>query len=336
MSDLMRRGLLAVWVVLLAGPLIVMRLPERPYLLDMVAQVAVYGYGGAAVMGLLMLGLRKWSWAAVTCVSVSVFAGMNVGNHWPRVGVASGTPDSAHRDVRVVTFNAGGGLAIDEARFEQWLEDKKIDVVSLVECGEYWHRSPVAECSFRSSGKDGAVVYTRRMAQQVGDWQPRDENGAIKVAIWPDIRILRVQIDDACSCLFMNVYLPSPRTKQRWQTALKSITECARQLPTLRRDGLPIIAAGDFNSTPNGRAYQTFQAVYGIIDACPNIFRCGTIPAWLPLYAGLPIDHIMVSPDVRVIDYQVGPDVGSDHRPVFAIVRVPTEPPPVGRNPIHE
>lgn len=321
-----------VWVVLLVGPLIAMRLPERPYLLDMVAQVAVYGYGAAAIMGLVMLSLRKWSWAAATCVSGMLFAGISVGNHWPRVGVASGSPDAMHRDIHLVSFNAGGGLNIDEAKFERWLEDKRIDIVSLVECGNYWHRSPVAECCFRSSGKDGAAVYTRRMAQQVGDWRPRDENGEINVVIWPNIRFLRVQIDDACSCLVMNVYLPSPRTKQRWRTALESITECARQLPALRRVGLPIIAAGDFNSTPNGRAYQTFQAVYRLIDACPKIFRCGTIPTWLPLSAGLPIDHIMVSPDVSVIDYEIGPDVGSDHRPVFAIVRVPTEPTAAGRN----
>lgn len=326
-----------VWVALLTGPLIVMRLQERPYLLDMIAQVAVYGYGGAAIVALFMLRLRKWSWAAVTCVGGLLFAGISVGNHWPRVGVASGTPDAMHRDIHLVSFNAGGGLNIDEAKFERWLEAKRIDIVSLVECGNYWHRSPVAECGFRTSGnKDGAVIYTRRLAQQVGDWRPRDEKGGIKVAIWPNIRFLRVQIDDACSCLVMNVYLPSPRTKQRWRTALESITECARQLPALRSDGLPIIATGDFNSTPNGRAYQTFQAVYRLIDACPKIFRCGTIPAWLPPYTGLPIDHIMVSRDVSVVDYEVGPDVGSDHRPVFAIVRVPTEPAPAGQNPIRE
>lgn len=32
------------------------------------------------------------------------------------------------------------------------------------------------------------------------------------------------------------------------------------------------------------------------------------------------IDHILVTPSVRVLDQRVGPDVGSDHRPVLATV----------------
>jgi endonuclease/exonuclease/phosphatase family metal-dependent hydrolase len=37
----------------------------------------------------------------------------------------------------------------------------------------------------------------------------------------------------------------------------------------------------------------------------------------------IPIDHVVVSPEVRVTDRRVGPDVGSDHLPVEATLAIP-------------
>jgi endonuclease/exonuclease/phosphatase (EEP) superfamily protein YafD len=34
----------------------------------------------------------------------------------------------------------------------------------------------------------------------------------------------------------------------------------------------------------------------------------------------LPIDHTLVSPGVRVVQREVGPDLGSDHRPVTTTI----------------
>lgn len=79
----------------------------------------------------------------------------------------------------------------------------------------------------------------------------------------------------------------------------------------------PFIVAGDFNTTPWGRAYASAP---GTRAGDPRF--AGTFPAMLgPL--GLPIDHIRFGGGLKLTDYREGPDVGSDHLPLFATFALP-------------
>ena len=88
----------------------------------------------------------------------------------------------------------------------------------------------------------------------------------------------------------------------------------------LRVDGpSPFIVMGDFNSTPWGRAYAS---VPGTRAGDPRFE--GTFPAILgPL--GLPIDHIKFGRGLVLTDYHAGPDIGSDHLPLFATFALPEQ-----------
>ena len=44
--------------------------------------------------------------------------------------------------------------------------------------------------------------------------------------------------------------------------------------------------------------------------------------------AMLPLDHVLLSPEFAVRDFRVGPDIGSDHRPLVVEVAVPPHPAP--------
>jgi len=76
----------------------------------------------------------------------------------------------------------------------------------------------------------------------------------------------------------------------------------------------PFVLAGDFNATPWCPAFRLIPGR-----------RVGAYllkPTWfsnLPLL-GLPIDHIMVSPNLKVSAYRVAPSTGSDHRALMARV----------------
>lgn len=78
----------------------------------------------------------------------------------------------------------------------------------------------------------------------------------------------------------------------------------------------PFLIAADLNATPGSRAYNLLPGK-----------RIGD-PRWETTYAGfgpmrlgLSIDHFLVSKQVGVTEYELGPDTGAKHRPLFAAIR---------------
>ncbi len=89
------------------------------------------------------------------------------------------------------------------------------------------------------------------------------------------------------------------------------------QLAPLARE--PFLVAGDFNATPWTPAFADIpgRRVGAYLFA----------PTWLsklPL-VGLPIDHVLGSPTLKVSRYEVGPNLGSDHRALLARVHLPAK-----------
>lgn len=83
-------------------------------------------------------------------------------------------------------------------------------------------------------------------------------------------------------------------------------------------DSERLILAGDFNSTPWSFARQREDAALGIERRTRGMF---TWPSHgLPGFPILPIDHIYAGPGWRTVEVTRGPDLGSDHYPVVAIL----------------
>ncbi|MBU6452353.1 MAG: endonuclease/exonuclease/phosphatase family protein, partial [Cyanobacteria bacterium REEB67] len=83
----------------------------------------------------------------------------------------------------------------------------------------------------------------------------------------------------------------------------------------------PRIVIGDFNCGPWSPAFQTLldsglkdsELSHGIQPSWP--VRSSTLNlALIPL---IPIDHVLTSTDVQVLERTVGPSLNSDHLPVF-------------------
>lgn len=99
-------------------------------------------------------------------------------------------------------------------------------------------------------------------------------------------------------------------------------------VPELRKLDGPKIIAGDFNATPWSYTVNRIAKASGTATV-PNIG--GT---WLPIglpanftaWIGLPIDHVLVSPEIETPVGSSRPDVGSDHLPLRLDFSVP---PPV-------
>lgn len=93
----------------------------------------------------------------------------------------------------------------------------------------------------------------------------------------------------------------------------------------VERDGIPAVVAGDFNLTADGAIYRESWSPYW------NAFSESGLGFGYTRYTerfGARIDHVLAGPGWRPRRCRVGPDVGSDHRPVIAELRFePSRPP---------
>lgn len=79
--------------------------------------------------------------------------------------------------------------------------------------------------------------------------------------------------------------------------------------------GSPSIVAGDLNASPWSSALRAV-APAGLRRAT------GLQPTWPGRFPVIPIDHILTSDAWQVVASGLGPAIGSDHRPVFAVLSI--------------
>ena len=106
----------------------------------------------------------------------------------------------------------------------------------------------------------------------------------------------------------------------RWKEQL------ARLGQEVRADPLPTVVAGDFNATYGHKPFRDLLAT-GLREAHMEVGR-GLAVTWPrggrvlpPIYR---LDHVLVSPDVAVLEAKEGVGRGSDHRPVIADLALPS------------
>lgn len=88
---------------------------------------------------------------------------------------------------------------------------------------------------------------------------------------------------------------------------------------------VPVVLAGDFNATLDHAQFRRLLRM-GHLDAASQVGH-GLVPTWAPAPGGrpalLPFDHVLVDPRCAVISTATYPLSGSDHRALYAELRLP-------------
>lgn len=120
-------------------------------------------------------------------------------------------------------------------------------------------------------------------------------------------------------CLLMAAH-PQPPIAADWSARRDAQLAAIGDLAAT--EARPVIVAGDLNATPWSHGFRQLVRLRGLGDSAVGHGVQATWNArrWVPR---IPIDHVVVSPEVRVISRRVGPDVGSDHLPIEATLAIP-------------
>lgn len=229
---------------------------------------------------------------------------------------AAATPHSTAPPLALVTLNVHR-LNPDRSAAVAYLRDRAADVVVSIEVDEPW-------AAALSSLDD---LYPHRLVV------PRDDNfGLAVLSRWPleDARAVELggtprpnivtRVRHAAGPFLLVATHPTPPYSAA--ASLENLAQLMAVADVAAAATLPCIVAGDFNATPWSHAYRTFAARCGLRDTA---LGRGVQPTWNARLAvpRIPIDHVFASPDVTVLDRRIGPDVGSDHFPVEAVLVLP-------------
>lgn len=216
--------------------------------------------------------------------------------------------DGRARLLRVATLNVRQGNDAPE-KVVRWFEQMDPDVIVMQ---EMWRlkRPPFDDLLARYPhrvGEESIVILSKHPIQSQGQitragFQPWNST----LARWAQIAVGGVPVE------ILAVHPARPFYPDLQQHDMESITRFVQS-----RHGA-LVVAGDFNQTPWTQTLRRFTDITGL--GALNTYH----PTWpmrrdtlrlLPLF---PIDNIFISSQLAVIDLELAPDLGSDHRAIAA------------------
>jgi endonuclease/exonuclease/phosphatase (EEP) superfamily protein YafD len=104
-----------------------------------------------------------------------------------------------------------------------------------------------------------------------------------------------------------------------WPWPFGQARDIASRAPLLAGLTRPVLVAGDFNAAPWSVAVRAYAAASGTapVSGIGATWLHRALPQALTPFAGLPLDNVLVSSDVAVVEARRLPSTRSDHRPVL-------------------
>ena len=280
-----------------------------------------FATAGAGVLLVAALALRAsgLAWGAAMLAGVNALL-LGLPLLWSaepaeRAAVGQALASSDGRDLKIVTFNMAFGDANAVARF---LLQEDPDIVLLQEVGAR-HAEALRGLLARRYPHGQSCAHLHRCAAAIfakRGWVATGREGSSEDG--PEMIWARFDDPEFGRFRVVGVHLTLPYRAER-QT--RQVDRLIALRGTLTE---PAILAGDFNMTPWSYRLQRLLATAGLrrhatflrswpTDRHPQ-FRLPA-PAFL-------IDHVVTTPDIRSVSIRTGPNLGSDHLPVIARLRL--------------
>lgn len=237
------------------------------------------------------------------------------------------SPDST-RDVTVMTLNARGGSTLS-ATLTDLLLGSQLDALAIQECGAELGRQVEALQNWHTDSRDGLCLVSRYPITTVSAM----EREAFRVAGGAALVVTYRLETEPVPLHLTNLHLETPRAgleriragqldegiptlEQKSSLRELELRRAARRANEFPR---PQIVVGDFNTPPESPIYREAWSEWtNAFSVAGRGFGYTRMNGWIRAR----IDHILVDKSLNVIRAWAGPDVGSDHKPMIATVRL--------------
>jgi len=277
-------------------------------LMSFTPQVAAAG--PLAALGLRLAGRRG---PATTAVLASAALGLVVRSR----GVPRRQPEAGGPTLRVLTLNLLVGRADPEAVVDRvrqadldvlFVQELTLDAQTRLKQSGLEDLLPHAQVEHKDGGPRGSGIYSRFPLREGTPLPPTFAAQPTAVLELPDGQ----EVELIC------VHPRAPALERGGSVAWRS------ELGLLPAPGkLPRLVAGDFNATPDHAAFRDILR-RGYADAAIQtgtaLTRTWGRPGKEPW---LTLDHVLASRGCAVLACSVHPIPGSDHRAVYAKIRLP-------------
>lgn len=259
----------------------------------------------ACVLVLLFALIRRRTWMVLVAL-VSLLWNAQIIHAFHQT--AEKIETKAGKPLRVMTFNVMTGNENHVAAIEHVLK-ADADIVCLLEVDETWRMSlePLRvkyphRVEEMNDGNFGIACYTRL---------PLKSSEVRRFTIWALPTVLLNLDHLGVPLTFIGTHPIPPMSglnAQEWRSQLSQLGTIAASI-----EG-EVIVAGDLNATPWCEGMRLLRGKSGLQ------FR-SVDPVWPPTWGlmlpvMIPIDHVLVKGGLSIQKRVIGPDLGSDHRPV--------------------
>jgi endonuclease/exonuclease/phosphatase (EEP) superfamily protein YafD len=294
------------------------------------SEPAIPALAAAALAGLLWLALpaprRPASAGPLALVAVVLWSAMLAPEAAGRLVQKRG-PAGADT-LKVVQFNLWQDDWTHTSEKTAWLRKEDPDVILMQEVsgGSIWLLANLAPAYPYRTGCEyvrytcSLMILSKRKPTQIGQSLGEQPGSG-----WAWARFSSPGGDYAVA----TIHAPWPLLDGAQQKTLARLGEDVKRL---KSDA--VILTGDFNATPWSAPLRSFDRDSGLsrntrmTPTWPSpALGHGRLPSPVPL---LPIDHIYTGPAWRVVSLSRGPDLGSDHYPLVAVL---TRDKPAGKPP---
>ena len=191
------------------------------------------------------------------------------------------------------------------------------DVMLFVETNDWWRERLDAVLETHPytlqrplSNTYGMLLYSRLPLS----------DSSIDVVIEPDIPSMQAQVQlRNGQVVWLNCVHPRPPAPGESDESLQRDAELLLVGKRVCDATQPVVVCGDLNDVAWSRTTRLFQKVSHLVDPRKGRGMFSTFHARVPGFR-FPLDHILHSPDFRLVNMRRLQYVGSDHFPVYALL----------------